>query len=129
MANMMAHVQGPTRRSIAAIVLAMALVAPFFAAPAMAEQLSRLRNLGDFKQIGVEHCMEYLARHGTYFGDPDNIAWHPDNIVWLCEASHGWRETPPTIVQCFSAKLKSGLNWSGSIIACREEAGLPALRG
>ena len=122
----MAHQMSPaTRRSTSVwILVAAALTALPVPSIATADtQLARIRPIIDFQQISVEYCMDYLAKHGAYFGDPNNIAWHPNNIAWLCEINEGWQEVPPRAIQCFSAGIESGLNWSASIVACRKAAG------
>lgn len=112
-----------SRMPKAALMLAAALAASAPLSAAGAERFARLRPLDSFKKISVEHCIDYLARHGTYFGDPHSNRWHPNNIAWLCAINEGWQEVPPRAVQCFSKKLESGLNWSRSIVACHREAG------
>lgn len=69
------------------------------------------------------HCRRYLEQNGTFWGDPNNSAWQPANIAWLCDANRGTTESPPAIVACFSSKVGAGRPWEQAVAECRVEAG------
>ncbi len=74
---------------------------------------------------GTQHCIQYLAQSGAFWGDPNNTKWVGKNALWLCEDNTDM-STPPAPVACFNSQMASGnANWSQAVATCRQARGLP----